>query len=143
MSDRSTDLMRTLRAADPDRYLSMLYAPQDRRADLLALYAFNAEIAGIRDRVSEPMPGEIRLQWWRDMIDAGTPDNLDQDFSYPPVLGSIGDTIWYDIDSSGGDQSTQGSEVGLPGIEVQLTDGSGATITTTTSITGWTASSWW
>ena len=62
MSDRSTDLMRTLRAADPDRYLSMLYAPQDRRADLLALYAFNAEIAGIRDRVSEPMPGEIRLQ---------------------------------------------------------------------------------
>ena len=74
MSDRSTDLMRTLRAADPDRYLSVLYAPQDRRADLLALYAFNAEIAGIRDRVSEPMPGEIRLQWWRDMIEAGTPD---------------------------------------------------------------------
>ena len=65
--------MRTLRAADPDRYLSMLYAPQDRRADLLALYAFNAEVAGIRDRVSEPMPGEIRLQWWRDVIAAPDP----------------------------------------------------------------------
>ncbi|MEZ4678983.1 MAG: SdrD B-like domain-containing protein [Caldilineaceae bacterium] len=70
-------------------------------------------------------------------INAGTPDNLNQDFSYPPVLGSIGDTIWYDADSSGGNQATQGSEPGLAGIEVQLTDESGATITTTTSITGW------
>ena len=56
MSDRSTDLMRTLRAADPDRYLSVLYAPQDRRADLLALYAFNAEIAGIRERLGREAP---------------------------------------------------------------------------------------
>lgn len=61
--------MDVVRAADPDRYVAALYAPDDRRADLLALYAFNAEISGIRDRVSQALPGEIRLQWWRDVID--------------------------------------------------------------------------
>ena len=62
--------MELVRAADRDRYLAALYAPEDKRAALLALYAFNAEIAGIRDRISEPLPGEIRLQWWRDVIAA-------------------------------------------------------------------------
>jgi phytoene synthase len=58
-----------VRDADPDRYISALYAPEGKRRALLALAAFNAETAAVRDRVSEPMPGEIRLQWWRDAID--------------------------------------------------------------------------
>jgi phytoene synthase len=62
-----------VRAADGDRYLAALYAPADRRADLMALYAFNAEVAGIRDRIREALPGEIRLQWWRDTIASGEP----------------------------------------------------------------------
>lgn len=62
-----------VREADRDRYLSVLYAPEDKRAALFAIYAFNAEVASIRDRVSEPMPGEIRLQWWRDVIASGDP----------------------------------------------------------------------
>lgn len=57
-----------LKSADPDRYLSTLYAPEARRAALTALYAFNAEIAGIRDRIRDPLPGEIRLQWWREAL---------------------------------------------------------------------------
>jgi phytoene synthase len=57
-----------VRARDYDRYLATLYAPEAKRDALLALYAFDAEIAGIRDRIREPMPGEIRLQWWRDVI---------------------------------------------------------------------------
>lgn len=61
-----------LRSADPDRYVSVLYAPEDKRAALTALYAFNAEIASVRDRISEPLPGEVRLQWWRDVLEAGT-----------------------------------------------------------------------
>ena len=68
--DLSQTVGETLRKADPDRYLATLYAPQARRGALQALYAFNAEIAGIRDRIRQPLPGEIRLQWWRDMIDA-------------------------------------------------------------------------
>src|SRR5262245_53259074 len=65
--------MEALRTADRDRYLSVLYAPDDKRTALFALYAFNVEIASVRDRSREPMPGEIRLQWWRDAIagDAG------------------------------------------------------------------------
>lgn len=59
------------RMADRDRYVTALYAAEDKRADLMALYAFNAEIAGIRDRISQALPGEIRLQWWRDVIEAG------------------------------------------------------------------------
>jgi phytoene synthase len=60
-----------VRAADHDRYLTALYAPADKRNALFSLYAFNAEIAGIRDRIHEPLPGEVRLQWWRDVIAAG------------------------------------------------------------------------
>lgn len=63
-------LAEDLRLADPDRYLSVLYAPEDKRADLVALYAFNAEIAGIRDRIREALPGEIRIQWWHDVLAA-------------------------------------------------------------------------
>lgn len=57
-----------VRRLDPDRYVTALFAPVDRRADLLALYAFNTEVARIREAVSEPMLGRIRLQWWREAI---------------------------------------------------------------------------
>ncbi|MBI2719411.1 MAG: squalene/phytoene synthase family protein [Rhizobiales bacterium] len=59
-----------VRLADRDRYLASLFAPNDRRTALLALYAFHAEIARVRQQVSEPHIGEIRLQWWRDTIEA-------------------------------------------------------------------------
>lgn len=61
---------RLVRRRDPDRFLATLFAPPERREDLLALYAFNYEVAKTREVVSEPMLGEIRLQWWRDGIDA-------------------------------------------------------------------------
>jgi 15-cis-phytoene synthase len=57
-----------VREGDPDRYFATLFAPADRRPHLFALYAFALEVARIRDTVSEPMPGEIRLQWWRDAL---------------------------------------------------------------------------
>lgn len=57
-----------LRQSDMDRYLAVLYAPEDKRPALAGLYAFNAEIARIRDVVHEALPGEVRLQWWRDLI---------------------------------------------------------------------------
>lgn len=60
-----------LRRSDPDRYLSTLYAPQPVRGDLETLYRFNAEIAAIRDRIREPLPGEVRIQWWRDALAGG------------------------------------------------------------------------
>ncbi|MBP1856731.1 phytoene/squalene synthase family protein [Rhizobium herbae] len=57
-----------LRDSDRDRYLACLLSPQDKRGPLSALYAFHAEIARVRDLVREPLPGEIRLQWWRDVL---------------------------------------------------------------------------
>jgi phytoene synthase len=60
-----------VRERDPDRYLCDLFAPEPGRRHLFALHAFNAEVARIRDVISEPMPGEIRLQWWRDALVSG------------------------------------------------------------------------
>lgn len=67
MADPS-DLLSQLREADRERYLSVLFAPKEHRQALSALFMFNAETARVRDLVSEPLPGEIRLQWWRDVI---------------------------------------------------------------------------
>lgn len=58
-----------LRDTDRDRYLACLLAPADKRGALAALYAFHAEIARVRDLVREALPGEIRLQWWRDLLE--------------------------------------------------------------------------
>ena len=55
---------------DRDRYLCTLLAPEDRRNDLFTLYAFNTEIARVRETVSEPLLGNIRLQWWRETLEA-------------------------------------------------------------------------
>ncbi len=57
-----------VRANDPDRFLTCLFAPADRRENLFTLYAFNHEIAKTREMVREPMMGRIRLQWWREGI---------------------------------------------------------------------------
>lgn len=59
-----------VRASDRDRWLSTFFAPDDRRPHLLALYAFNAEVLKVRDTVSDPNLGLIRLQWWRDTLDS-------------------------------------------------------------------------
>lgn len=58
-----------LRRYDRDRYLTVVAAPQQTAADLAVLYAFNLEIALVRDSVTEPMLGRIRLQWWREALD--------------------------------------------------------------------------
>jgi phytoene synthase len=70
MSGQLQFVVDAVRRADHDRYLSTLYAPQDKRDALYALYAFNAEIASVRDRIREALPGEVRLQWWRDTLAA-------------------------------------------------------------------------
>jgi phytoene synthase len=58
-----------IRRHDHDRYLTCLFAPAERRPALFALYAFNLEIAKTAEVVSEPLLGEIRLQWWREALD--------------------------------------------------------------------------
>jgi phytoene synthase len=59
------DLVRT---HDFVRYASVLFVPAPARRALLALYAFNVEVCRVHAQVSQPLPGEIRLQWWSDML---------------------------------------------------------------------------
>ncbi|MGN6765659.1 MAG: phytoene/squalene synthase family protein [Rhizobiaceae bacterium] len=68
MDGASEETVRIVREGDRDRYLSVLFAAEAKRPALFTLYAFNVEVARVRDLIHEPMPGEIRLQWWRDAI---------------------------------------------------------------------------
>lgn len=68
LSDAYAYCLTALKEASRDHYLACLLMPEDVRQQMAALYLFDVETARIRDLVREPMPGEIRLQWWRDLI---------------------------------------------------------------------------
>lgn len=78
MSELETYCAKQVKAHDYDRFLVTLFAPSVAREHLFALFSFNHEVAKIREAVSEPMLGEIRLQWWREAIEGiyeGEPRN--------------------------------------------------------------------
>lgn len=68
MQDAFAFCAELVRAADRDRFIAALFAPAGKRGALHALYAFNAEVARVRDAAHAALPGEIRLQWWTDVI---------------------------------------------------------------------------
>jgi phytoene synthase len=78
-----------VREADHDRYIACLYAPEALRPGLFALYAFSHEIARVREAVSEPLPGEVRLQWWRDLLEGDAQGSVQAH----PVAAALLDTI--------------------------------------------------
>ncbi|MBR0758182.1 squalene/phytoene synthase family protein [Bradyrhizobium jicamae] len=57
-----------VRSHDFVRYASTLFLPGPERRALLAIYAFNVEVSRVHEQVSQPLPGEMRLQWWTDML---------------------------------------------------------------------------
>lgn len=57
-----------VRAHDFERYAATLFTDPAQRRALLALFAFAGEVARVRDHISQPLPGEIRLQWWVDTL---------------------------------------------------------------------------
>ena len=64
------DLDAQVRRVDPDRWLaSRFIADPKARADVIALYAFNYELARVAGGVSNALMGEIRLTWWREAMD--------------------------------------------------------------------------
>src|ERR1700691_4897579 len=60
-----TELVRT---ADRDRFLASLFAPMERRAALNALYFFNVAVTRMREAARQALPGELRLQWWSEVL---------------------------------------------------------------------------
>ncbi len=84
----SADVVRSAaRAFERDRYLAALLAPASARDDLVALSAFAGDLHRIPSFVSEPMAGEIRLQWWRDTVEAGL--STDVGSSGHPIADAI------------------------------------------------------
>ena len=68
MQDAFAYCSELVRAADGDRFIAALFAPAERRGALHALYAFNGEVSRVRDVAREALPGEIRLQWWSEVV---------------------------------------------------------------------------
>jgi 15-cis-phytoene synthase len=78
-----------VREADRDRYLATLFAPAEHRDALFSLYAFSVEIARVRSLAREPLPGEIRLQWWREMLSG----ERDGEAAAHPVAAALRETL--------------------------------------------------
>ncbi len=81
--------LESLKQADPERFFTCLFAPSEFRSALAALYAFNLDIVRTREIVSEPMIGEIRLQWWRDALSG----KGEGDVASHPIAGPLLDAI--------------------------------------------------
>ena len=80
------DLVRTY---DRPRYYSVLFAPRALQDELLALYAFAAEIGRIPGQVNDATLGEIRLQWWQDSLEGAVAGRG----AGTPILRSLADVI--------------------------------------------------
>ena len=78
-----------VRRADRERFLAALFAPQPERSGLLALLAFDHELARTRHVAREPMLARIRHEWWREAAAeaAGTAKPRAQ-----PVVESLSET---------------------------------------------------
>ena len=60
----------------------------------MVLYAFNAEIAQVRERVREPFAGALRLQWWRDVVNGDrSPDEIASHPLAPGIRALVSDKI--------------------------------------------------
>jgi 15-cis-phytoene synthase len=82
---------RIAKHGDADRYVTALFAAPSSRTHLLALSAFNVELARVGEQVSEPALGEIRLQWWRDALDRAARGNAARGEAIGnPVADAIG-----------------------------------------------------
>jgi 15-cis-phytoene synthase len=90
MQDAFGHCAELVRAADHDRFLSSLFAPAEHRGALQALYAFNVEVARVREAAREPLPGEIRLQWWSEVIDGERAEEANANPVAAALLATIG-----------------------------------------------------
>jgi hypothetical protein len=79
-----------VRAADRDRFLATLFAPDAQRRGLLALLAFDHELSRTRTVTREPVLARIRLQWWRDAVAEAASEGKPR---AQPVVESLSETI--------------------------------------------------
>jgi 15-cis-phytoene synthase len=89
MPDAFAHCAELVRTTDRDRFIASLFAPAGQRGALHALYAFNSEIARVREVAREALPGEIRLQWWSEVIDG----ERSEEARANPVAAALLETI--------------------------------------------------
>lgn len=71
---QTVDLDARVLSSDPDRWLSSRFVSDEaRRADLIALYAFEAELMAIPIKVTQPLLAEMRYAWWAEQLDGVWP----------------------------------------------------------------------
>jgi phytoene synthase len=80
----------TVRRADRERFLAALFAPEPARVGLLALLAFDHELARTRHVAREPMLARIRLEWWREAVAEMAGDGRPR---AQPVVESLSETV--------------------------------------------------
>jgi phytoene synthase len=90
MQDASAYCAELLRATDRDRFIATLFAPAERRGALHALYAFNAELARVREVAHAALPGEVRLQWWSEVINGERAEEAGANPVASALLATIG-----------------------------------------------------
>lgn len=61
--------LQSVKRTDYEHYLSNLFLPEKLRSHAFAIRAFNSEIAGVRDSVSDKTIGLMRFNFWRSTID--------------------------------------------------------------------------
>ena len=80
----------TVRRADRDRFLAALFAPEPQRADLLAILAFDHELARTRRVTREPLLARIRLEWWREAVAEAAGQGQPR---AQPIVESLSETV--------------------------------------------------
>ncbi|MBV8094754.1 MAG: squalene/phytoene synthase family protein [Acetobacteraceae bacterium] len=138
MLDRVAEIVRR---HDPDRFLTALFAPGQKRPHLFTLYAFNHELARAREAVSEAYLALIRLQWWREVaegakrahevaaplaeaLDSGALDRADllamidaREIEAEPFIASLDAWREYLLNAAGGVMVAAGRLLGAPNPE--------------------------
>jgi phytoene synthase len=87
--DQAAIIAAQLRELDRDAYLASLVLPNHARLAVQTLHAFAAELAAVHRRVREPMPGEIRLQFWHDALEGERHGDVESN----PLAKSLFETI--------------------------------------------------
>lgn len=79
-----------VRQSDRDRFLAALFAPELQRRGLLALLAFDHELARTRTVTREPMLARIRLEWWREAVGEAAGEGKPR---AQPIVESLSETV--------------------------------------------------
>ncbi|MCF6344420.1 MAG: squalene/phytoene synthase family protein [Devosiaceae bacterium] len=78
-------IAKSLKLKDKERYYSTLILPKKHQQTVQVLYAFNAEISAISHMVKEPQMGEIRLTYWREILEGKAHGNIEKN----PIASAI------------------------------------------------------